>query len=618
MPGRPYLDKVSIGPTSIFSVVIDPNGVVPGAIGDLALRYAGAVDLYQNMNGALAWTVVGNSYPPAVPADWALPPTTKNGALDQIVRNGAGHFQKARDPLLTPAPTIYVRTTGNDSTGDGTLPLPFASVARALQALPEMPEYGGSFPTVDVGPGTFPLPTKIDLGFDITLSPAPMTVAATYLIDASQPVNTKTTSTRLVLDTLALAATVPIGTRVNITATVAPGTALRAVVCRSDNSGVGGRLVLWVATNNSIAPYFATVAVGTSIEILAFATTFKCQDYTEIKSGYIFNSVDITGAMFTSAGGGSAATVLFNGCDVEYSNFSVSPYVGAGGLFAALPYTLQPFHVDQLAPLDMFQGGVGNVPGGQFVRNRNGDTRLVGEFASIGCAFMLAANSGAMQAQDTVLRAFAGTGCFLTGNDGADIAGYGALRGAYSIGDCLEPRDLAGAVIAGSFTGTFLMRVGALKAVSAALGSASSITVGAVLNPVAIGGTALSADASGTRITGGTPAPGGWGPSVQRVTATGQTWDGVSETVALVSATIGAAGVFNLPATDAVTTAGRVKIKNVDGTNAVAITPDLLGEIDYGGAGIPIALGGGGSPMSVELTNESIVPATARNWMITG
>ena len=66
----------------------------------------------------MGFTPPNDAYTPAVPTDWAPPPTTKNGGLNQIVRNGAGHFQKARDPALTPAPTIYVRTTGSDSTAN--------------------------------------------------------------------------------------------------------------------------------------------------------------------------------------------------------------------------------------------------------------------------------------------------------------------------------------------------------------------------------------------------------------------------------------------------------------------------------------------------------------------
>jgi hypothetical protein len=237
--------------------------------------------------------------------------------------------------------------------------------------------------------------------------------------------------------------------------------------------------------------------------------------------------------------------------------------------------------------------------------------------ASIGAAIMFgASDGGSIQADGTVLRAFAGVGQFLSANDPSGTGGVAGLGGAFILGDCLEPRDLAGAVIAGSFTGAFLVNVGAQTGVQAKIGAASSITVGGILNPVAIAGTLQAADASGTRIVGGLPYPGGWGPSVQRVSATGDTWDGVSATVVLISATIGVGGVFNLPATNLVTTGAKVQIKNQDGVNTVLIDPDVLGNIDGGGAGVSISLGSAGARASLILVNESVVAATARNWMI--
>ena len=187
----------------------------------------------------------GDAYAPAVPADWAPAPTTVHDALDQLVRDGAGHFRKARDPLLTPGPTIFVRVTGSDSgTNDGSAASPFASLARAMQAIPAMPEWANTnYATVDVGPGTFDFPQDAQLG--TWLFVGAVTVTASYTIDATQPANTTSTGSRIVLTTTAAASTIPIGTRIRIPS-LGTYNGGDGIVYRSDNSGVGGRLVLWV------------------------------------------------------------------------------------------------------------------------------------------------------------------------------------------------------------------------------------------------------------------------------------------------------------------------------------------------------------------------------------
>jgi hypothetical protein len=552
-------------------------------------------------------------YVPAVPSDWAPPPALVATALDQIVRNGAGHFQKARDPLLTPAPTIYVRTTGNDSNAnDGTLALPFASIARALQSLPAMPEYGGTFPVIDVGAGTFPLPLKIDVGADIVISPAPMTVAVAYLIDVTQPVNTKATSTRLVLDTQALAATVPVGTRVRLTATTTPSGPIYGIVCRSDNSGVVASgpagLVLWVSTDNFTAPYVCNVADGTSIEILAFATTFECQDYTTIRGGYVYNTVDFTGAAFTTAGGGSSAFVIFDGGEADYSNFSVMPFVASGGLLSILPYLVERLRTYQSAPVEIL-GGVSSAAS-FFVRNYGGDARCVGEMASIGTGIMFGcSDGGSLEADGTVLRAFAGTGQFLSANDPSGTGGDAGLGGSFVLGDCLEPRNLAGAVIAGSFTGTFLVNVGAETAVRVKLGAASGIVVGLVTNPVAINGVARSADVSGTRIAGGYPAPGPAGPAYRGPIAADTAWSATTDNVLEMDSQAASRDV-DLPAAASVNPGCTAVIKKGYAANDVTVTPAGADTIDHAAGVLSyVAVYGAGNQGSINFVSDGV-----SNW----
>lgn len=59
MPGRTYVDVVTIGTTSVYQVDSNPDGVLSAAQGSLAIRSDTAA-LYQNTDGATAWSAVGS------------------------------------------------------------------------------------------------------------------------------------------------------------------------------------------------------------------------------------------------------------------------------------------------------------------------------------------------------------------------------------------------------------------------------------------------------------------------------------------------------------------------------------------------------------------------------
>jgi hypothetical protein len=62
MSSRIYVDKVTFGTVTLFQVTSNPNGVLPGSPGDLAVRTdSGNVTTYQNTDGATAWAVVPGS-----------------------------------------------------------------------------------------------------------------------------------------------------------------------------------------------------------------------------------------------------------------------------------------------------------------------------------------------------------------------------------------------------------------------------------------------------------------------------------------------------------------------------------------------------------------------------
>jgi hypothetical protein len=551
--------------------------------------------------GAGASSAAALPYVPAVPTDWAPPPTDVAGALDEIVRNGAGHFQKARDPLLTPAPTLYVDgATGSDSTGTGTALLPFATVARAFQALPAMGEYGGTTPYIAVAAGTYAWPAHIAVGPDVGID-GTLPATQNFVIDAAGvAINTVDTGTRIYTTSLALAATIRIGSHVYIAASTTPGGALAGMVYKADNSGAGGKLVLWVAADIAY-PSIVNMAAGTSIEVRdPYGTIFDVPDYASVGGG-----IYITSVQFGVAGQRNLAYingVTFTGCTINTTTF----ITGQGAYFDKCDFT-EEMSTDPGTQITL-ETCVAVTPSGgaatEFLQGSNSVIGLQYENAFVG-------------ATGTILRSYAGVVYALTGlirvTGGVNLVANVnpisvSVGGDLDLPPILEPKTLAGAVVAGSYTGSFLVDVGPLTGAQVRLDANTSVTIGAVLNPVAINSAAASADASGTRIVGGYPKPGAAGPSLQIVTASAQTWDGVSRTVVLDSSAIGAAGTFLLPATASITDGAGPLIINEDGTNSVDITKTGGDTINLGAG--PIATGA--TQAAIQFTNRR----SATNWMI--
>lgn len=96
--------------------------------------------------------------------------------------------------------------------------------------------------------------------------------------------------------------------------------------------------------------------------------------------------------------------------------------------------------------------------------------------------------------------------------------------------------------------------------------------------------------------------------SVQIVTATAQTWNGTAGYVVLDSSAMGPGATFLLPAISGIPLGRQVTIKNEDGANAVAITPNGTDKIDETNA----AISTGALRMAVTLTARPSVS----NWMI--
>jgi hypothetical protein len=66
-------------------------------------------------------------------------------------------------------PIVYVRATGSDELGNGSLSFPFLTVAKAIASLPISPTDSTPSCTIDIGAGTFDVPAVLTLANNITL-----------------------------------------------------------------------------------------------------------------------------------------------------------------------------------------------------------------------------------------------------------------------------------------------------------------------------------------------------------------------------------------------------------------------------------------------------------------
>lgn len=85
MPGRNYVESVTVGDITIYNVAVNPNGVVSGAIGDLAVQStAGQPVTWQNVNGGTAWNKISERN-----TRRAMGPTFSAGTLQIVPAGGS-------------------------------------------------------------------------------------------------------------------------------------------------------------------------------------------------------------------------------------------------------------------------------------------------------------------------------------------------------------------------------------------------------------------------------------------------------------------------------------------------------------------------------------------------
>jgi len=151
--------------------------------------------------------------------------------------------------------------------------------------------------------------------------------------------------------------------------------------------------------------------------------------------------------------------------------------------------------------------------------------------------------------------------------------------------------------------------VGADTSARVKLGADSDVVVGLVTNPVAIGGVAISGDVSGTRISGGSPAPAPAGPHYREsaintayAAATDQTL-GMDSTGGNVTAT--------LPAASSVTPGYVARIKKLVTANDVSVALTGADTIDKVAATLSYStFFGAGTQPSADFASDGI-----SNWM---
>jgi hypothetical protein len=506
----------------------------------------------------------------------------------------------SRDPAITGDFTVYVNeSTGSDTAGRGTVAKPYQTVARAIQSIPEMGEYQGGYPTIQLAAGTYYWPQSAVLNQNINIVGA-TPATTTYTIDAAQPANTAATGTRLYTTSTAAAAGIRIGSRVTIPTNTVPGVSVDGFIYKADNSGAGGKLVLWVAVGYA-TPLVTVTAGDTAVVYPAYTTVLEFDSYSEIYGGYFFNC-KLTGTT------NSRDLVYMDGCSLSLCTVDIIPYATGAGLYMAFCDFGEEIECDSstLITLDSCVSRE-NTGGTTYAVNLSGNSTLdlAGEVAFIGTSTAIKATGGAIRAQNnSIIRTVGGIDLVLDANANSAIGGH------YLLPDIFEPKTTGGAVVGSSYTGNYLVNVKALTGAKVTLGTNSSVTISGNVNPVSIGSALASADASGTRILNGYPKPGAssGGASLQIVTTDGDTWNGIASVVVLDSSAMGAGKTFNLPATASINDGASVLIINEDGTNSVNIAKTGGDTINLGAG--PIATGA--AQAAITFTNRR----SATNWMV--
>ena len=159
--GRFAADGTFIVDGSIFSALLTVDNITIDAA--TITSDTGAIS-FVDENLTTSGTVVGSNIPSPTVDDQVLISTASGvaswstaGADQYLASDGSGAVawaDKVWTSTLSANATLYVRTTGNDSTGDGSPGDPYLTLAKVIQVIGKL--YIGSYTvTVDIGEGVF-------------------------------------------------------------------------------------------------------------------------------------------------------------------------------------------------------------------------------------------------------------------------------------------------------------------------------------------------------------------------------------------------------------------------------------------------------------------------------
>lgn len=260
------------------------------------------------------------------------------GITDKV---GAVAYLGLRVRLLA-ATTYNVATTGNDSTGDGSVGLPWLTIQKALNFVHNNVDLNGFTVTIQVGSGTFAgfevYGPFVDSGNGAALNTAPVTVVGDAVTPANVTINTAVVvyySAVLGLSGLNIAPTAANGLQVSRSATVilvgnctfggtvsshiaiTQAALLVVLVGYTISSGASQHISL---VNNGVLicqPITVTTA-GTPAFTVAFISATKCS--TSNTAGITFSGTGATGVRYSvqsnavvDTGGGGANYFPGNG-----------------------------------------------------------------------------------------------------------------------------------------------------------------------------------------------------------------------------------------------------------------------------------------------------------------
>lgn len=216
--------------------------------------------------------------------------------------------------------TIYVETTGDDDTGDGSITAPFATIQRALQAVPVM-NSGSSTATISLGAGDFDCPRALKANY--TSFVGTTSVEDTLTIDAGGVVAADDND-GVVIDVTSTGGPYADdelrGRKIEWTSGTSNGNS--GWIYRNDAT-VGGVTRIYASQDSGGGSGVQSMSAGDTLDLITLDTSVQLQGFTVFQKSVEFNWNDVR---FASPGFSlillvNTDKVNFDGCDFDGSSF---------------------------------------------------------------------------------------------------------------------------------------------------------------------------------------------------------------------------------------------------------------------------------------------------------